>query len=66
MQPINIAEELKLADVEKIQLTFDSFGNLSIQMPDSTVHCPVVPIRSFPLSDVNRYIIIQTDDGRSP
>tara|TARA_B100000029_G_scaffold382304_1_gene377550 strand:- start:5927 stop:6439 length:513 start_codon:yes stop_codon:yes gene_type:complete len=65
MKPINIEDELKLVDFERIQLTFDSFGNLSVQMPDGVVHCPVVPIRSFPLSDANRYIAIQTDD-RSP
>ena len=62
MKPINIEDELKLVDVERIQLTLDSFGNLSVQMPEGVVHCPVVPIRSFPLSDANRYIAIQTDD----
>ena len=62
MQPVNIEDELKFVDSEKIELTFNSFGDLSVRMPDGLVHCPVVPARSFPLTDANRYIAIQTDD----
>ena len=33
-------------------------------MPDGTLHTPVTPVRSFPVTDENRYISILRDDQK--
>jgi len=62
MDTINIEDELKFVDPQKIELKLNSFGDLELHLSDGTVHTPVVPARSFPLTDVTHYIAIQTDD----
>ena len=61
MDTINIEDELKFVDPQQIELKLNSFGDLELHLPDGTVHNPVVPSRSFPLTDVTHYIAIQTD-----
>ena len=62
MDTINIEDELKFVDPQQIELKLNSFGDLELHLPDGTVHAPVVPARSFPLTDVTHYIAIQTDN----
>ena len=62
MDTINIEDELKFVDPQQIELKLNSFGDLELHLPDGTVHTPVVPARSFPLTDATHYIAIQTDN----
>ena len=64
MDTINIEDELKFVDPQKIELKLNAFGDLELHLSDGTVHTPVVPARSFPLTDVTHYIAIETDRGR--
>ena len=62
MNPINIEDELKLLDSKGIEFRINFFEELELYMPDGTLHTPVVPLRSFPLTNENRYISILKDD----
>ncbi len=62
MNPINIEDELKLVNSKGIEFRINFFEELELYMPDGTLHTPVVPLRSFPLTNENHYISILKDD----
>ena len=64
MNPISIEDELEVLDCKKIEFRINLFEELEVCLPDGTFHSPVVPLRSFPVTDVNSYISIIKDDRK--
>jgi hypothetical protein len=62
--PINIEDELKFVESQRIEFRLNLFEELEVYMPDGTLHTPVTPVRSFPVTDENRYISILRDDQK--
>ncbi len=64
MNPISIEDELEVLDYKRIEFRINPFEELEVYLPDGTFHSPVVTLRSFPVTDVNRYISIIKDDRK--
>ncbi len=58
-----ITDEVQFLDAENLKITRNSFEELTIELPDGTQHTNVEAIRSFPLTDSNKYITLMDREG---
>ena len=58
-----ITDEVQFLDAPKVKIARDSFEELTIELPDGTSHTNVEAIRSFPLTDSNKYITLLDSEG---
>ncbi|MCE2395085.1 DUF1854 domain-containing protein [Candidatus Poribacteria bacterium] len=55
-QPIRIEDEVQFLDPQRLKISRNQFAELEAELPDGTVHAPVEPVRTFPLTQPNQYI----------
>ena len=55
-EAIKITDEVKFLDAAKVKIARNSFEELIVELPDGTTYTNVEAIRSFPLTDSNKYI----------
>ena len=55
-QPIRIEDEVQFLDPKRLKISRNQFAELEAELPDGSVHAPVEPVRTFPLTQPNQYI----------
>ena len=55
-QPIRIEDEVQFLDPQRLKISRNQFAELEAELPDGSVHAPVEPVRTFPLTQPNQYI----------
>ena len=55
-QPIRIEDEVQFLDPKLVKIRRNQFAELEAELPDGSVHAPVEPVRTFPLTQPNQYI----------
>ena len=55
-QPIRIEDEVQFLDPKLLKISRNQFAELEAELPDGSVHAPVEPVRTFPLTQPNQYI----------
>ncbi|MYE88240.1 DUF1854 domain-containing protein [Candidatus Poribacteria bacterium] len=55
-QPIRIEDEVQFLDPKLLKVSRNQFAELEAELPDGSVHAPVEPVRTFPLTQPNQYI----------
>ena len=62
-EAIKITDEVEFLDATKVKIARNSFEELTVELPDGTTHAKVEAIRSFPLTDSNKYIsLLDSED----
>lgn len=55
-EAMKITDEVEFLDPANIKIARNSFEELTVELPDGTTYTNVEAIRSFPLTDSNKYI----------
>ena len=55
-QPIQIEDEAQFLDPKRLKVSRNQFAELEAELPDGSVHAPVEPVRTFPLTQPDQYI----------
>lgn len=55
-QPIRIEDEVQFLDPKFVKISRNQFAELEAELPDGSVHAPVEPVRTFPLTQPDQYI----------
>ena len=55
-QPIQIEDEVQFLNPKLVKISRNQFAELEAELPDGSVHAPVEPVRTFPLTQPNQYI----------
>ena len=55
-QPIRIKDEAQFLDPKLVKISHNQFAELQAELPDGSVHAPVEPVRTFPLTQPDQYI----------
>ena len=55
-QPIRIEDEVQFLDPKLVKISRNQFAELEAELPDGSVHAPIEPVRTFPLTQPNQYI----------
>ena len=55
-QPIRIEDEVQFLDPKLVKISRNQFAELVAELPDGSVHAPVEPVRTFPLTQPDQYI----------
>ena len=55
-QPIWIEDEVQFLDPKLVKISRNQFAELEAELPDGSVHAPIEPVRTFPLTQPNQYI----------
>ena len=55
-QPIQIEDEIQFLDPKLLKISRNQFAELEAELPDGSVHAPVEPVRTFPLTQPDQYI----------
>ena len=55
-EAMKITDEVEFLDAAQIKIARNSFEELTVELPDGTTYTNVEAIRSFPLTDSNKYI----------
>ena len=55
-QPIRIEDEVQFLDPKRVKISRNQFAELEAELPDGSVHAPVEPVRTFPLTQPDQYI----------
>ena len=61
-QPIRIEDEAQFLDPKRLKISRNQFAELEAELPDGSVHAPVEPVRTFPLTQPNQYISLLDAD----
>ncbi len=62
-EAIKITDEVEFLDAAKIKIARNPFEELTVEFPDGATYTKVEAIRSFPLTDSNRYIsLLDSED----
>ena len=61
-QPVQIEDEVQFLDPKQVKITRNEFEELTVELPDRSVHTSIVPVRTFPLTRPNRYISLLDAD----
>ena len=61
-QPIRIEDEVQFLDPKRLKISLNQFAELEAELPDGSVHAPVEPVRTFPLTQPNQYISLLDAD----
>jgi len=62
-QVYDLRGELNLLDLKGLRLYIDAFGDLTLELPDGKVHEAVTPIRAFPITSEEHFIVLRDKDG---
>jgi outer membrane protein assembly factor BamB len=60
----SITDEVQFLDAVNLKIARNSFEELTIELPDGTTHTNVEAVRSFPLTDSNKYITLLDSEGK--
>lgn len=63
-EAIKITDEVKFLDAAKVKIERNSFEELTVELPDGTTYANVEVIRSFPLTDSNKYISLLDSEAK--
>ena len=63
-EAVKITDEVQFLDPRNLKIARDSFEELIVELPDGTTHTNVEAVRSFPLTDSNKYITLLDSEGR--
>lgn len=55
-QSIRIEDEVQFLDPKLLKISRNQFAELEAALPDGSVHAPVEPVRTFPLTQPDQYI----------
>ncbi len=55
-QPIRIEDEVQFLDPKLVKISRNQFADMEAELPDGSVHAPVEPVRTFPLTQPDQYI----------
>ena len=55
-QPLQIEDEVQFLDPKRLKISRNQFAELEAELPDGSVHAPVEPVRTFPLTQPDQYI----------
>ena len=55
-QSIRIEDEVQFLDPKLLKISRNQFAELEAELPDGSVHAPVEPVRTFPLTEPDQYI----------
>ena len=55
-QPIRIEDEVQFLNPKLLKISRNQFAELEAELPDGSVHAPVEPVRTFPLTQPDQYI----------
>ena len=55
-QPIRIEDEVQFLDPKRVKISRNQFAEMEAKLPDGSVHAPVEPVRTFPLTQPDQYI----------
>ena len=58
-----ITDEVEFLDAPNVKIARNPFEELIVELPDGTSHTKVEAIRSFPLTDSNKYITLLDSEG---
>lgn len=61
-QPIQIENEVQFLDAKCLKIRLNSFEDLEVELPDGSIHTPVVPVRALPLSQPDQFILFLDAD----
>ena len=62
-EAMKITDEVEFLEAAKIKIARNSFEELIVELPDGTTYTNVEAIRSFPLTDSNKYIsLLDSED----
>jgi hypothetical protein len=59
----SITDEVQFLDAPNVKIARNSFEELTVELSDGTSHANVEAIRSFPLTDSNKYITLLDSEG---
>lgn len=62
-EAMKITDEVQFLDAVNLKIARNSFEELTIELPDGTTHTNVEAVRSFPLTDSNKYITLLDSEG---
>ena len=63
-EAIRITDEVKFLDAANVKIARNSFEELTVELPDGTTYTNVEAVRSFPLTDSNKYISLLDDEEK--
>ena len=63
-EAVKITDEVQFLDPHNLKIARDSFEELIVELPDGTTHTNVEAVRSFPLTDSNKYITLLDSEGK--
>ena len=61
-QSIRIEDEVQFLDPKLLKINRNQFAELEAELPDGSIHAPVEPVRTFPLTQPNQYISLLDAD----
>lgn len=59
-----ITDEVEFLDAANVKIARNSFEELTVELPDGTTYTNVEAIRSFPLTDSNKYISLLDSENK--
>ena len=59
-----ITDEVQFLDAPNVKIVRNAFEELTVEFPDGTIHTDVEAVRSFPLTDSNKYITLLDSQGK--
>lgn len=63
-EAMKITDEVEFLDAAQIKIARNSFEELTVELPDGTTYTNVEAIRSFPLTDSNKYISLLDNEEK--
>ena len=63
-EAVKITDEVQFLDPRNLKIARNSFEELIIELSDGTTHTNVEAVRSFPLTDSNKYITLLDSEGK--
>lgn len=63
-EAMKITDEVQFLDAVNLKIARNSFEELTVELPDGTTHTNVEAVRSFPLTDSNKYITLLDSEGK--
>ena len=60
----DIRQELSLLNPKRVRLYIDAFEDLALELEDGTVHRQVKPLRAFPLTGEDDFIVLRDTEDK--
>lgn len=62
-EPVQIEDEIQFLDTKCLKISRNSFGELVVELSDGSIHTSVVPVKAFPLTLPNQFIMLIDADN---